>query len=149
MVNGMNKNNRLGFTLIELLAVIVLLGIVAGISGYAITTLIKSSKEKNYELLLSEIKDAVEVFYQECKYSKTDHITCPNINDNFYEITLGELVIYGFLKGNATDSNGNSTLVNPNDNVNIASCVVKYKYYDGNMDISFISSSNSSCLNLS
>lgn len=147
MVNDM-KNNRLGFTLVELLATIVLLGIVTGITGYAITNLIKSSKEKDYELLVGEIKDAIEIYYEECKYSKTSSLdNCPSIeSDGYYKITLGTLVEYGFLKGNATDnSNGNSTLVNPKDNENIASCEVEYKYNDGNMDISFISSSNISC----
>lgn len=146
MVNDM-KNNRLGFTLIELLATIVLLGIVTGITGYAITTLITNSKEKNYELLVGEIKDSIEIYYQECKYSKTSSLdNCPSIeSDGYYKITLGTLVKYGFLKGNATDSNGDSTLVNSKDNINIALCEVKYKYNDGNMDISFISSSNTSC----
>lgn len=149
MVNGMKKNNRLGFTLVELLAVIVLLGIVAGITGYAITNLIKSSKEKDYELLVSEVKDAVEVFYQECKYSKTDSITCPEINNNSYKITLGELVKYGFIKGNLSIEDGNSILVNPKDNVDIMDCEIIYNYNDKEFSISNVESSNSSCPTLS
>lgn len=137
MVNDM-KNNRLGFTLVELLATIVLLGIVTGITGYAITNLIKSSKEKDYELLVSEIKDAIEIYYEECKYSKTDIISCPTptkVNGyDSYEITLSTLVNYGFLKGNATDSNGDATLVNPKDNVNIANCGIRYMYINGEFD---------------
>ena len=62
--------NKKGFTLVELLATIILLAIVLSLSSIAIIGIINSSKEKNYEQLISNIKDGAEVYYQECKYSK-------------------------------------------------------------------------------
>ena len=68
VVNDMSKLNNKGFTLIELLATVILLSIVVGIAGYSITAVIEKSKEKDYQLLVKEIKNSVELYYQECRY---------------------------------------------------------------------------------
>ena len=129
--------NRKGFTLVELLATLVVLAIVMSIGTYSIINIINNSKEKTYELLISHIKDSSEVYYQECKFSKETIIKMFNGDkdaanifcDN--NITIGELVEYGYLKGNSTDSNKKYTIVNPKDNNNISNCEIKISYNNG------------------
>ena len=119
--------NRKGFTLIELLVVLVLLAIVMGIGSYAITNIIKNSKERNYELLITHIKEASELYYQECKFANTGAIECD------YTPTLGKLVQYGFLKGNAKQGGklGDYTIVDPRDNTDISDCEIEISYDSG------------------
>ena len=124
----MEKLNKKGFTLVELIATIVVLALVVSISAYAITNIINSAKEKNYELLIKNIKDASETYYQECKYSNNSGITC---NDN---VTLQDLVNYGYLKGNGTGDN-KMVIVNPKDNINIGECSIAIKYENGKLTI--------------
>ena len=121
----MEKLNKKGFTLVELIATIVVLALVVSISAYAITNIINSAKEKNYDLLIKNIKDASETYYQECKYSD---ITC---NDT---VTLQYLVDYGYLKGNGTKDN-KMVIVNPKDNINIGECSIAIKYENGKLTI--------------
>ena len=52
----MRRLDSKGFTLIELIATLVVLTLVMGLGAYSITGIIKSSKEKDYELLIKEIK---------------------------------------------------------------------------------------------
>ena len=128
----MKKLNRNGFTLVELIATIVVLAVVMGIGSYAITGLIQRSKEKDYELLIKEVNNAVESYYIECKY----------VNNNCsYEIKLGDLVKYGFLKGNSTDND--MGLVNPKDNVDISSCNIRYTYSNGKISVQAVNPSGS------
>ena len=128
------KNNNKGFTLIELLATIVLFAIVAGFGTYAISDVIRSSREKNYKLLIHNIKDAAELYYQECRYDKKaknsgnyDGIICQTYG-NGYVIPLQGLVEQGYLTGNAKE-NGEYTIVNPSvNNTNIALCCIYVEY---------------------
>ena len=124
----MEKLNKKGFTLVELIATIVVLALVVSISAYAITNIINSAKEKNYELLIKNIKDASETYYQECKYSNNTGITC---NDT---VTLQYLVDYGYLKGNGTGDD-KMEIVNPKDNINIGECSIAIKYENGKLTI--------------
>lgn len=126
--------NEKGFTLVELLATIVILALVMGIGSYTITNVIKSSREKDYELLIGNIKDSLELYYQECKYASNSEITC-NIGylngvDTF-TTTLGDLISYGFLKGNGTNQTERSVLVNPLDKNDISGCSVECQYSGG------------------
>ena len=130
----MEKLNKKGFTLVELIATIVVLALVVSISAYAITNIINSAKEKNYELLIKNIKDASETYYQECKYkySNNSGITC---NDT---VTLQELVNYGYLKGNGTEDNeidNKMKIVNPKNNKDIGECSIAVKYENGKLTI--------------
>ena len=59
--------NKKGFTLIELLATIIILALVMSIGAYSITAIIKNSKQKNYELLIGNIKDAAEELYDKVR----------------------------------------------------------------------------------
>ena len=126
----MEKLNKKGFALVELIATIVVLALVVSISAYAITNIINSAKAKNYELLIKNIKDASETYYQECKYkySNNSGITC---NDN---VTLQDLVNYGYLKGNGTKDD-KMVIVNPKDNINIGECSIAIKYENGKLTI--------------
>lgn len=124
----MKKNilNSKGFTLVELIATIVILALVMSIGSYTVVTLINDSKEKDYNLFISQVNDAAETFYNECKYMDVGLAICDSNT-----VTLGELVNSGFLKGNSTDSNGYSTVMNPRDKENISSCLVTVTYNDG------------------
>lgn len=134
----MEKLNKKGFTLVELIATIVVLALVVSISAYAITNIINSAKEKNYELLIKNIKDASETYYQECKYkySNNSGITC---NDN---VTLQDLVNYGYLKGNGTKDD-KMEIVNPKNNEYIGECSIAVKYENGKLTIESMSNNNS------
>lgn len=122
----MKRFNNSGFTLIELIATLVILVLVMGLGTYSITGLITSSKEKDYELLVKEIKNATELYYQECKYVNNN---CEN------EITLKFLVDNGYLKANSSDANNNFMLVNPKDNNDISKCEIGYRYENGKINI--------------
>lgn len=132
----MEKLNKKGFTLVELIATIVVLALVVSISAYAITNIINSAKEKNYELLIKNIKDASETYYQECKYSNNSGITCDDT------VKLQDLVNYGYLKGNGTKDN-KMVIVNPKNNIDIGECSIAVKYENGKLTIESMSNNNS------
>ena len=149
----MKKLNNKGFTLVELIATVVLLSLVISLGAVSITAVIKNSKEKNYELLIKEIKDAVEEQYIECQFSNNSAIedACPSKQaDGYYHIQLQDLVDNGFLKGNSTiksndvDQNGKFILVNPNDDKKISECKIRYKYENGNIFVLAVNP-NGSC----
>jgi len=127
-----------GFTLIELIATIVVLALIMSIGAYSIVGIINGSRRKNYELLINNIKTATETYSIECKYASNTGITCNN------PITLGNLVIYGYLTGNGKDSlTGEYILINPNDNNPIGDCLISYTYDNGKISISAINPSGS------
>lgn len=141
----MNKLNNKGFTLVELMATIVILSLVITIGAVSITSLINNAKEKNYDLLVEEIKNAVEEFYIECKFDSDSTISsiCPPLSGGYYETTLKTLVTSGFLKGNSTDNDKKFTIVNPKDNENIENCWIKYKYEGGQIKVQAITTTGS------
>ena len=116
--------NRRGFTLVELLATIIILAIVVGLASYSIVSIMKTAKEKNYNLLIKNINDAAELYYQECKYGKlTNNSICTN-----FTITLGELVDYGYLKGNETETDDRYTIVDPRTDDSLSDCEITVSY---------------------
>jgi prepilin-type N-terminal cleavage/methylation domain-containing protein len=122
--------NNKGFTLVELVATILILGLIMGIGGYTITKLINKNKQNSYNLLITEIKESLNTYYQECSYAAIQE-TCGDSGN----IILGDLVVKGFLKGNSTIETGANkekfTLVNPNTGDNIYNCNIEWKYNDG------------------
>jgi len=54
--------NKKGFTLIELLAVLVLLGIIVGITVVSISSVFKSAKEKSEDAFVATLSDAAEMY---------------------------------------------------------------------------------------
>ena len=131
--------NKKGFTLIELLATLVILGLVMGIASYSIISIINNAKKKNYELLVNNIKGGAEVFYQECRFSMDTVVSMVGGNTtlannlckksgNSYTVTIGDLVKYGYVKGNKSNNDGTSSIVNTNTDEDISACVIKVAY---------------------
>ena len=145
----MRKLNNNGFTLIELLVTIVILSLILSIAGYSVVAIIKSSKEKNYELLIEDIKSAAEMYYQECYYLNSDK-TVEDIEDgevgcvrqDSYEITLRELLEYGFLSSSV---NNEFSIISPKDDKEISNCKIKITRNDGKITVTKVDTDNSSC----
>lgn len=145
----MRKLNNNGFTLIELLITIVILSLVLSIAGYSVVAIIKSSKEKNYELLIEDIKSAAEMYYQECYYLNSDK-TVEDIEDgevgcvrqDSYEITLRVLLEYGFLSSSV---NNEFSIISPKDDKEISNCKIKITRNDGKITVTKVDTDNSSC----
>ena len=141
--------NNKGFTLVELLATILVLALVMSIGTFSVLAILKNAKEKNYNLLLNNIKDASELYYQECKYANSNNsgITC-----NLTKTKLGDLVKYGYLKGNSTVKVSNNikekdkyTLVNPINDQNIENCYISVEYISNKIVVTAAANSNSNC----
>ncbi len=126
--------NSKGFTLVELLATIVLLALIMGITTYSIASIIQNSKNKNYELLVNNVKTASELYYQECKYGDASAISC-NIANNKIITKLATLVEYGYLKGNSTNDDKHYTIVNPKNNENIGECYIEIAFVNGRIQV--------------
>ena len=137
--------NRKCFILIELLATIIILALVVSISSYAIASLIKNAKNKNYNLLIKNIKDAGELYYQECRYGDEASlgVDCTTQTDGSYHVALGTLVKYGYLKGNETDNNNKYIIVNPLDNTDISTCMVAIAYQNGTVEVTSLTNTGS------
>lgn len=133
--------NNKGFTLVELVATVLILGLIMGIGGLSITKLIQKNKENSYNLLITEIKESLNAYYQECRYANTP----PSCGNNG-SIKLGDLVDKGFLKGNSTIetgvNKGKFTLVNPNTGNNIYNCSIEWEYSGGKFNIEAIDVEN-------
>ena len=139
----MRSINNKGFTLVELIATLVILSLVMGIGAVSVTKIINNSKEKDYKLLLENIKNAAEEYYIECKYSPSsgqgdDYCKFAN---NQYEITLQGLVNYGFLKGNEVSGDDKFTIVDPTNSKDISNCTIIIAY-DGLADTLIIQGKN-------
>ena len=114
-----NVMNRKGFTLVELLATITILGLVVTIGGISISGIINNAKNKEYELLISNIKSAVETYYQECTYGGG---SCSS------RIGLKYLLDNGYLSPNGDGKK----LINPKTDGDITGCVISYSFTSDN-----------------
>lgn len=128
-----------GFTLIELLATIIILTLVMGISTYSVVNIINKTKEENYKSLLMAIKDGSETYYQECKYANNSGISCDLVNGS-YEISIGDLVKYGYVKG---DNNNN--VIDPKNDNEISSCIITVTMNNGMVLVNPASGSAAKC----
>lgn len=128
------KIDNKGFTLIELLMTIVLLAIVVLVAAPIVGNALNNSKQKSYDIMISNILTASKAYYEECKYNGTKiGCTIPNENKQI-SVTLQELVNYGFLNGsNETICNAENVcevkniIRNPKDQEDIGSCEIKIK----------------------
>lgn len=108
----MKKN---GFTLIELITVIVVIGIIAMISFQAVTSKINKSKERAYNVQVSNIKDAAKKYMLENEVDDPYHL-------NTMCISLSTLQKKGYLE--------NGEIKNPktNENFDVDKNYVEVKY---------------------
>lgn len=121
--------NRKGFTLVELLATITILGIIVTIGGVSISRIIKNAKDEEYKQLVSSIKNAAEIYYQEIEYGGVSGDT---------NVTLGDFVNKGYIIGNS-EKDGERILVNPHsyfkDSPNIMDCELGLSMTDSGVAI--------------
>ena len=97
------KNNK-GFTLVELLAVIVIVGLVVGITAYISINAINSAKEKSYQVTINNIEKNAGNYLLE-NSDKLSFIAIGDDSGNEYQcVTIKELVELGYLKSDVVNS---------------------------------------------
>ena len=99
-----------GFTLIELVAVIIILGVISLITYPAVNNAIKNSKEKAYNTVIDNLKNAAYLYTTEHK-----------VDQPIYEkiLSFSTLKQFGYLN--------DSDIINPIDNSNLQGCIL-YKW---------------------
>ena len=93
--------NRKGFTLIELLGVIVIVGLVVGLSSFGIIKAYNNSKEKALALTEKNIVNAAEIYANE-KISENDYWK-EGDSYSYFCATVKELINMGLLKKEKID----------------------------------------------
>lgn len=147
--------NNKGFTLIELLAAIMLLAVIMTISTFSVISAINRSKSNSYDSLKEYTKIAVKEYYDECKNSDiiSTEIDCDNLYEPEYnvytvEITLKELLDYGFLKSSAKEEN-NKIIKNPTNDANMNNCIIRLMVLisdDGTVEEKYFFDENEECV---
>jgi len=89
--------NKKGFTLVELLAVIIILGLIIAIAVPSVNKYLKTSKEKAYNLQISNMLKEVE------SYANINKDVLPKTNGKEIRITLGQLKAEGLVKEDIVD----------------------------------------------
>ena len=135
------KIDNKGFTLVEVLAVVVIIGILGGLTAKGVLSSINTGKEASYKLMINSIVTASQTLYEELEYggskiwsynynnnqniSQGDEVT---INTNTINTNLQTLVSNGFLSGSSgftdEDESGNKYLIDPKSKKNIGSCKI-------------------------
>lgn len=142
--------NKKGFTLIELLAAIILLAVIVSVTTTSVVGIMNKSKEKNYDLLIDNIKIGAQAYFEECENINimgSTTIACPSIVNDDVEVdgvsyttkyfetsfSLNDLLNYGFLKSSATaeaaDGSKIKIVKNPKDDTNISACTITISKY--------------------
>ena len=136
------KIDNKGFTLVEVLAVVVIIGILGGLTAKGVLSSINTGKEASYKLMINSIVTASQTLYEELEYggskiwsynydnnqniSKKDEV---KINNNNITTNLQTLVSNGFLSGSSgftdEDESGNKYLIDPKSKENIGNCEIK------------------------
>lgn len=136
------KIDNKGFTLVEVLAVVVIIGILGGLTAKGVLSSINTGKEASYKLMINSIVTASQTLYEELEYGgstiwryeyngkniiKGDKVTI-NTNTNTINTNLQTLVSNGFLSGSSgftdEDESGNKYLIDPKSKKNIGSCEI-------------------------
>ena len=153
------KIDNKGFTLVEVLAVVVIIGILGGLTAKGVLSSINTGKEASYKLMINSIVTASQTLYEELEYGgstiwryeyngkniiKGDKVTI-NTNTNTINTNLQTLVSNGFLSGSSgftdEDESGNKYLIDPKSKKNIGSCEITItKSNDKSNDIYLVNS---------
>ncbi len=139
-----------GFTLVELLAVIIVMSVIAAIVVTSAYSIVKSNRDEQYDVLITEIKQAVRLYlndnYENYVVGREfNHLPVRVLNDNDCSkiyIKLKDLVDANLLK--------ESNLIDPtnNKNINIEKYIEVY-YENSDLTISrdFIDTPKNYCDN--
>lgn len=137
------KIDNKGFTLVEVLAVVVIIGILGGLTAKGVLSSINTGKEASYKLMINSIVTASQTLYEELEYGgsnifeysysnnevKKDETKKVEVNDKIIKTNLQTLVSNGFLSGSSgftdEDESGNKYLIDPKSKKNIGSCEIK------------------------
>lgn len=136
------KIDNKGFTLVEVLAVVVIIGILGGLTAKGVLSSINTGKEASYKLMINSIVTASQTLYEELEYGgstiwkysysnnkveKTEPKVTIN-DDNTINTNLQTLVSNGFLSGSSgftdEDESGNKYLIDPKSKENIGNCEI-------------------------
>ena len=76
--------NKKGFTLAELLGVIVVLSIIVSIAGLSVISVMNKAKNKTFNEMTDNLKDAAKTCYLDNELDKTNCDTVKKLKDNGY-----------------------------------------------------------------
>lgn len=137
------KIDNKGFTLVEVLAVVVIIGILGGLTAKGVLSSINTGKEASYKLMINSIVTASQTLYEELEYGgstiweysysdnevKKEEDKKVEVNNKIINTNLQTLVSNGFLSGSSgftdEDESGNKYLIDPKSKKNIGSCEIK------------------------
>lgn len=137
------KIDNKGFTLVEVLAVVVIIGILGGLTAKGVLSSINTGKEASYKLMINSIVTASQTLYEELAYGgsnifeysysnnevKKEENKKVEVNDKIIKTNLQTLVSNGFLSGSSgftdEDESGNKYLIDPKSKENIGICKIK------------------------
>ena len=91
------KLNKKGFTLIELLSMILVLGLIVGLSTYGIINAINNSKEKSSILSEESIKTAASTYANEKNNDNSYWLDISDSDNKYFCVTIEELMNKGLL----------------------------------------------------
>ena len=134
------KIDNKGFTLVEVLAVVVIIGVLGGLTARGVLSSINTGKEASYKLMINSIVTASQTLYEELEYGGSNiwEYSCDDnninkqqqvtINNNIINTNLQTLVSNGFLSGSSgftdEDEAGNKYLIDPKSKENIGNCEI-------------------------
>lgn len=136
------KIDNKGFTLVEVLAVVVIIGILGGLTAKGVLSSINTGKEASYKLMINSIVTASQTLYEELEYGgstiweysysdnevKKEENKKVEVNNKIINTNLQTLVSNGFLSGSSgftdEDESGNKYLIDPKSKKNIGSCKI-------------------------
>ena len=131
--------NNKGFTLVEVLAVVAIITILGLVATPSVLSMINTSKNSSYDIMVDNIRIAAEEAYEEIEYfdSKIYYYsvlgkenTLVLLDDNKIIVDLQTLVGNGFLSGKNNDeyegeNKNKKIIINPKTNNDIGICEIE------------------------